>query len=118
MITLPIPGVIDYYRTGSRYICTPPVTDTDDDYVVLVQDTRSFIHDARNAGYEASAKDSCADHSEFMSFRKDDINLIVTDDLAFFGRFNAATEVAKRLNLRNKNDRIMLFQAVLYGKEP
>jgi len=30
----------------------------------------------------------------------------------------AATAVAKSLNLLRKEDRVMLFQAVLYGNEP
>jgi hypothetical protein len=46
---------------------------------------------------------------------RDDVNLIATSDGDFFRRFLAATQVCIRLNLMNKEDRIALFQAVLYG---
>jgi len=51
----------------------------------------------------------------FSSYVKKEVNLIVTEDPKFFDKFMAATSVAKRLNLLSKEDRIALFQAVLYG---
>lgn len=55
--------------------------------------------------------------SDFMSFRRDDYNLIVTANALFARRHRAATAVCKRLNLMLKADRVALFQAVLYGND-
>jgi hypothetical protein len=52
----------------------------------------------------------------FVSLRSGDVNLIVTSDARFAARFLVATRLATQLNLLNKNDRVALFQAVLYGK--
>jgi len=51
----------------------------------------------------------------FSSYEKGNINLIVTEDYGFYNKFIAATSVAKRLNLLEKDDRVALFQAVLYA---
>ncbi|MNF99067.1 hypothetical protein D3C84_819530 [compost metagenome] len=64
------------------------------------------------AGYMANTPMS------FQSFTLDDLNLIVTFDPEFYRRFMAATGVAKHLNLLDKQDRVTLFQAVLYGNGP
>ena len=108
------PLVLDHARTGSRVICNPPELDTDDDYVVLVRDANAFRLQAVELGWETSEG---SEVPQFESFRKVDVNLIVTTDEAFFKRFDAATHVAARLNLRNKDDRIALFQAVLYANK-
>ncbi len=118
MISLSILGTIAFQPTGSRHICDPPVTGTDEDYIVHVEDVRTFALNAITDGYQIACKDSCAEMSNFLSLRKGDINLIITGNGDFYQRFVAATAVAKRLNLLNKTDRIALFQAVLYGNTP
>jgi hypothetical protein len=107
-----------YWPTGSRYICTPPTMDTDEDFVVLMDrgyhaklDEIGFAVEGRPGFYTGN------DNGGFLSFRRGDENLIATDDPEFFNLFVTATELAKRFNLTEKADRIALFQAVLYGVE-
>lgn len=107
--------VIKSHPTGSNYICNPPVTDTDIDTVLLVQGDwdGALIED----GYSSSDSDNMEYDSLgiFTTWRKGNINYIVTEDERFYNLFVKATEEAKFLNLKNKEDRISLFQKILYG---
>lgn len=106
---------------GSRVTCVPAPTDTDADYLLLVEDHSSFriaigefyfTMDGSEVVDSLTPLDSA---DRFSSYSLGYINLIVTSDVVFFDKFMAATSVAKRLNLLDKQDRIVLFQAVLYG---
>lgn len=102
--------VIDSHKTGSRYICNPPVLDTDDDTVILVNGYYDYHSMLVNDGWEATADYDGTGH--FYSFRKGDQNYIVTESPRFFNAYVVATETAKALNLLKKEDRIKLFQTV------
>jgi len=107
-------SIISKWPTGSRYICTPAVLNTDDDYVVLAK--QGWSKELEDKGFTYTPTDVEYDSmGEFTSVRKGDINYIVTENPVFFERFRAATELAKTLNLQNKNERVRLFQLVLYG---
>lgn len=108
----PIPPGTLLHPTGSRVICDPPPEDTDYDVPVLeganpLRLDSGWVREGDDGyGYGAT---------NFTSYRRGKVNLLVTWDAEFFDRFKAATHVAKRLNLLRKSDRIALFQAVLYG---
>ena len=109
-------GAKDWMRVGSTITCDPPVTGTDIDVLVLVKERDASTlgklgFDLENGGahYEPSEGD-------FNSWRRGDLNLIVTDSLGFYNAFFLATKVAKTLNLLRKEDRVTLFQAVLYRR--
>jgi hypothetical protein len=113
---------VEFHEVGSRVTCDPPVTDTDHDWLCLTNDWREFINVAVRDGFSVggsvpSELEQRKEVTLFTSLRRerDAMNLIVTDSPEFAKRFMAATSVAKRLNLRVKEDRIALFQAVLYG---
>lgn len=101
------------FPTGSNYICDPPVTDTDIDmmfYVEHIEDVQRTLH---KLGWT-----SC-DHSEgydgyddWRAYRKGNENALITTNLQYFNRFYQATELAKKKNLLNKEDRIKLFEEV------
>lgn len=108
---------------GSRITCDPAPTNTDEDYIVL-------LNAATFSDVQQALRDDCWQYGgsiiddevntvpredRFASFRLDDVNLVTTWSGPFYDRFLAATSVAKRLNLLDKADRIALFQAVLYG---
>jgi hypothetical protein len=108
---------------GSRVTCDPPPMDTDQDFLVLLPRSGnirdllpadeweldgSFINDEINR---------TEPEHRFTSYSREFVNLIVTFSPVFAQRFLAASSVAKRLNLLKKEDRIALFQAVLYGNE-
>lgn len=111
----------EFFPAGSRRTCSPPPTDTDDDYMLLVKSHSKFRVAALGAGFGVGgsafldASQPLDSGMRFSSYVLGDVNLIVTSDPEFYRRFKAATSVAKRFNLLKKEDRIALFQAVLYG---
>lgn len=114
---------------GSRVTCNPAPTDTDEDFLCMAHG--GYLMDTEGDG-EIPGKlarlgftaESCASYTDdsgehnsiFMSWRRGETNLIVTQDEDFYNKFLVASVLAKRFNLLNKEDRISLFQAVLYGK--
>lgn len=108
-------GVVKVAPTGSRVICSPAPINTDEDYVIQVKnmDTNEITLTWNYFGSDDECK---YPREHFLSFRKGNLNAIITDSYFFFDKFVAATEIARRLNLRDKKDRIMLFQGVLYGR--
>lgn len=103
-----------WMRTGSRYICNPAPTDTDDDYIVMYHTGVSGY--LCETGFDLNTDQELYDAMpDFMAWRKGDLNVVVALDQCFFDRFCAATELAKARNIPAKPDRIALFQSVLYG---
>jgi hypothetical protein len=102
--------VLFSHPTGSRYICNPAPTDTDNDTILLVNGFFPWQEMLLNDGWEQCGYYEFA--GRFQAFRKGEENYIVTEDEEFFKRYIHATEAAKALNLLNKDDRIKLFRAV------
>jgi len=117
---------------GSRVTCNPPPMDTDEDFLLFVgaefkddlteetADHRMFLLEVhlRDRGWERGGDDSYAgDASPFQSWTLNELNLIITDDLEFYHRHQRATRICKILNVMQKEHRIMIFQAVLYGND-
>ncbi len=117
---------IQYKLVGSRVTCDPAPSDTDQDVLVLVNNEQLcyLLSYCGNNGFilDGSCVEDSAqylkENGRFQSFTKDKINLIITTDNVFYQRFKAATFIAKKLNLLQKQDRIDLFQAVLYANTP
>ena len=112
-------------RTGSSYTCNPPVLDTDIDFIVLVHDFENCDHNLHPLGYVVS---SCAteegrDHYEndenygltWYAFRRGEFNLIVTGDEDWYDNMVAATNVCKRRNVLDKEDRKAIFRFMRDG---
>lgn len=108
------------WPTGSRYICSPPPVDTDDDTIILV-DELPLVEGMESIGWKLDVGKS--DNPEvythapdygirWVSYRKGIKNLIYTNDRTYYIKFVAATELAKKMNLVNKADRVKLFQIV------
>lgn len=117
-----IPNQICSWPTGSRYICNPPPTDTDDDTVILVDDLETATKHLLEDGWDIPLSDNYKDMKNldgwFSAKKKvDDVlkNYIVMADLDKFNNWVKATEVAKRLNLLDKKDRIFLFSVIVDG---
>ena len=106
---------------GSRVTCNPPPMDTDRDFLVLVKEIdfnnllfQLLKEDFEIGGSRVYRRGLTEDDFAFQSYTKGDINLIVTASPKFFDKFIKATNIARDLNLLNKQDRIDLFQEVLY----
>jgi hypothetical protein len=113
--------LIEFEPVGSRETCDPAPIGTDWDFLCFVKDFYGTIADLKEIGFDDEGSEICDEDGEehidmrFVSMKRGIVNLIVTDKRLFYDRFLAATSVAKRLNLLKKEDRIALFQAVLYG---
>jgi hypothetical protein len=51
--------------------------------------------------------------AKFVSYRKNEFNLILTEDYEWFKKFHKAAKLCARLCLTNKNDRITVHDAFL-----
>lgn len=116
---------------GSRVTCFPAPKDTDEDYLVEVpadsspviakgQDKIALVVSLLNDSgfhWEGGKHYQIQIAGDFMSFRRDDVNLIVTGNEKFANQHRLATYVCKRLNILNKLHRITVFQALLYGNK-
>lgn len=101
---------------GSRITCSPAPTTTDEDWLMLtdsnpagVLKSLGFVQDRGPRFYTGN------DDGSFRSWRRGEMNIITTPYGQFYERFLTATHLATRFNLLDKQDRIALFQAVLYG---
>jgi hypothetical protein len=106
---------------GSRVTCDPPPMDTDADYLVEVSNADLIgnvvrMLEARGFNWEGSEHYQNMLTNNFMSFRQDYINMIVTANADFAMKHRLATSLCKSFNLTPKPHRIALFQAVLYGQ--
>ena len=115
-------AIVNLEPCGSRITCAPAPIDTDQDYLVELDYRQSSVSDVINElgklGYRWEGSEHYQDAAgNFMSWRRDDVNLIVTANPAFAARHRTATRLCTRLNLLDKGDRIALFQAVLYGND-
>lgn len=116
--------IMEYRFVGSRVTCNPPPLNTDQDVLLLIwpSNLQNFERKLLEDGFVQEDSNptemnaSIDKESVFHSYRKGDMNYIVTTDEAFYQRFSTATELARKYNLMEKPDRIQLFQAVLYGK--
>lgn len=116
-----IPLCDDYMASGSRVICNPAPTDTDEDWAVLSYDykRRKALTDALIAeGFEIDGKEYGDGTTNFRSYRKGDINVIVIFNSQEYARFALATRIATALNLTNKSDRIALFSMIRDAHQP
>lgn len=120
---------ISVYPTGSRYICNPPILDTDDNYLVLVEDARGVYSKLINDGWEDCLKlavdgsgkdaiDSYIDEQSYgvvwYAFRKGAINIMVSENWDWYVSSCAATELCKALNIKEKEQRIRIFRNLKY----
>lgn len=122
------PAVLYVQATGSRYICDPPVLDTDEDYVVLAkEECRNEFNNylLKNFFFRTNEDYGITGPTQFQSWRSDyspddKRNLIITYNPEWYNLFVEATEFAKEENLLQKEDRIKLFELIMrkYSKTP
>ena len=117
------PVAISWHPTGSRYICTPEPegTEHDRDFIVQVEETElsGIAEFLAEDGWQNGG--SADEDEDFVSYKKvasDGItdNLILTHTKSYYHKFVAMTTVAKRLNLLDKADRVVLFRAGLHSE--
>ena len=125
MTKLPSIGTLHKRITavGSRVTCNPPPMDTDQDWLVLVDDQNfdqfasALVQQGWKVGGSLIPNDAnyLPPSQRFNSFTLGVDNVIATASQEFHDRFLSASATAKHLNLLKKEDRIALFQSVLYA---
>lgn len=106
---------ITHHKTGSVYICDPPVLRNDLDVIILVKEKNETRDLLLNVGfYHEGASD--VSNSAFYSLRLGKVNFIITEDLVWYTKFLAATELCKHLNVLDKEKRIDIFTTVIEDK--
>lgn len=114
---------IKFFRCGSSVTCNPPVENTDIDFLVWsdlleVSNIEDFL--SRN-GFHANIydygckNDDSFEDAQFISYRREEINVIIACNAGFAHKFYSATRLATKLNLLQKKDRVTLFHHILYG---
>jgi len=116
LVGVPILGI---FPCGSRITCSPPILDTDEDWIIRVDDfsIKKVDDHLVEQGFRLGGSilhNLTPESQKFWSYTKQGLNHLIVYDIEFFNKFNLATKVCKRLNLRKKVDRICLFQAILY----
>lgn len=106
---------------GSRVTCNPIPDEADTDFLVFCENdvvvSRTVnVLSEHGFNWEGSEHYQQVASSSFMSWRSEhNVNMIVTSSMDFHRRHQAATALCKALNILEKERRIDLFQAVLYG---
>lgn len=138
-----LPPEVEYYNqfysdvlhTGSRVICSPPVKNTDDDWVLLCRpDCQAPLEGIlgmsgwqlggssrwvrESNGWMTQVRDDEGFGENFKSYRKKELNLILTSKPEFFEKFRRATEITRSLNVLDKSDRVLIFEAVFKDQWP
>lgn len=103
------------WPVGSQTIPRAAKPDSDHDYLVLVEEIEPG--NLSEAGFKLDSDDTHYDptQGQFNSWRQGKVNLIVTRHRWFARKFLEANELAKRFKLIDRDDRVALFQAILYG---
>lgn len=103
--------------SGSSFICDPPVTNTDIDYVVFVTNKEEVCKYLTENGWTFCGGEAYNNpDNDFLAVRNQDLNYILVDEEHTFDQWEAATLLAKKRNLLNKNERIALFRNIFKGQ--
>ncbi len=103
------------HPTGSRYVCNPPVLNTDIDFLVFCEDDVSSALLA--AGYKKSNYREYFSRGEidvnaFAAWRRGKVNLIVTSNVKYAETFHTATYICKQQNVEHKYQRVTIHEVV------
>ena len=106
---------------GSRVTCSPPPMDTDEDFLLLVEDLDEAVIKLKEIGFDTGMTKEQEDEylslqrtsgGRFKSLRFGSVNYIVTQSAFFFDRFLTATHICKTMNVMDKTQRILIFHGV------
>lgn len=102
------------YPTGSRYVCDPPVLDTDID--ILVYSPINIDFTLTTLGYTTTCNEAYVEALGFAAWRKGKVNLIVSNNKDFIERFRIATHWCKRKNVKIKYHRSYIHEVIRHDE--
>ena len=79
-----------------------------------------LLHSCYNEGYKIEGERS-EDYPEelgFNSLRKNDINLIITQDIHFYHNFRSASQICKVLDVQDRKKRVQVHAIAFNGITP
>lgn len=106
----------EIFITGSSVICTPAVTNTDLDIIVLLDSNAKVYDYLEKENFQHDLGGEYED-LDFYSFRKESINVIVVLEKEYFNKFKSLTIMATSLNITSKEQRVQFFNSVLRPEE-
>lgn len=106
------------FEVGSRTI--PDGYSDKSDWDFLVFSPKPIARIISGIGYDLEVGGAHYDPAEgiFNSWRKGDVNIILTCDINFKEKFLHASKMAFELGLKDRDSRVKLFRKELYGEEP
>jgi len=111
-----LPSFRKVRRVGSQNIVG--VTPNDSDFLVLCSRRESTLKRLEKLGYlvESGRESSygAVFLKDFVSLRKNKINIILTSDKKFFLNFLMANKVCVDLQLTSREDRVKVHKTLLY----
>lgn len=103
-------NALNYQMVGSKAIPTSESTN-DTDYVVLVSSYSPICNELLNMEWEQGGSFKTTNRqSYFYSFRKGDLNLILTDNQSFYDHFVLATRMCILLETKTREERILVHE--------
>lgn len=115
-----VPANALYEPVGSSVTVSPYGEGEDIDWLVWFEsknDEVQFIFDLAAAGFKPEGSQNY-DPDLFVSYKKGTENFILTYKAEFFDAFIKARNLCQFLNLKNKEDRIAVHQAIIKGEFP
>lgn len=104
-------NTINYQMYGSKVI-SPSEPYNDIDYIALVEDVMAMNQKLiKEQGFVQS---SDYHGKYFISYRKGEINLVITQDSKFYDCTVLATRLAHSLGCKTKQERIIVFESVMH----
>ena len=105
---------------GSRVTCSVVPETSDWDYRVEIPDDERIYEQTLDALPDEWVMEGGEHYDKgirytFHSFRRGNVNLLVSMNAAWCERHRVATHICRQLDILHKPNRIMVFQAVLYG---
>ena len=101
--------------TGSSVVCTPPVTNTDVDYIVVFHEGLCEKLTALGYTQTPDPDQEYPNSSVAACFRKGHANVIAVITERAFHQWEMATLLAAAMNLQEKRQRVLLFQFLTEG---
>ena len=113
-----VQGSLSFTMFGSRVTVNPPPDDTDEDWLILVDNIAATLDATLKLGCTPDYTYFPDSDYVFLATRLEKVNLIVVDNRDLYDAYVRASSVCKRLNLTDKLDRIAVYDAVLNRVSP
>lgn len=110
----------DFWKTGSQVV--KGIKPKDYDWLIYEpkaesEDDSSVLRFLRKEGYSwDTAYDNTHLEASFKSFRQNNLNVIYTQNKKFFEKFRAASIMVEEKQLKNKEDRVAMHEAIMGGE--